>query len=89
MSLSKDYDIDQDAQTYETLSAIDFTDDKDFSKTEVQIIRAQYPVDIDEDQTEEIIVNGESGVWINRTEVNEWQGKSKQKNINSYLDLMQ
>lgn len=85
MSLFDDDAIDQELATYETFSAIDFTDDKEFSKTELQIIRAQYPINVDEDQIEEITVNGKSGVWINRTEVNEWQGKFKLKNINSYL----
>jgi hypothetical protein len=43
------------------------------SEVENQILRAQQPIQINE--TEEISVNGERGIWANRAEVVNWRGQ--------------
>jgi hypothetical protein len=42
------------------------------SEVEQAILRAAVPVELDE--TEQITVNGETGLWANRAEVNNWRG---------------
>ena len=42
------------------------------SSVESAILRANVPIEVNE--TEEITVNGERGIWANRAEVNNWKG---------------
>jgi hypothetical protein len=42
------------------------------SELEQQLLRAQVPLEVNE--TEEITVNGERGLWVNRNEVINWKG---------------
>ena len=53
-------------------SCVSRVDDAFLSEVEQSILRAAVPVELNE--TEEITVNGESGVWANRDEVTNWKG---------------
>lgn len=66
---------DQEVASYEAFGSMALPDEGIISKTELRILRSQYPIDVDKEEVEEITVNGESGVLINRAEVDEWQGE--------------
>lgn len=45
------------------------------SETEAAILRADAPIYLpDGEQTEEITVNGQKGLWVNRQEIVNWRG---------------
>jgi hypothetical protein len=57
-------------QSYETTESYSY-----LSETEAAILRADAPIYLpDGDQTEEITVNGQKGLWVNRQEIVSWRG---------------
>ena len=42
-----------------------------------RMLNSKFPIDVnkDEETCEHVTVNGQSGCWLNKKEVNEWKGK--------------
>ncbi len=45
------------------------------SQIEQEILRASSPFDLNSENTEEVVVNGQKGILMNRSEINQWQGQ--------------